>query len=123
MKSAAEFLRQISDAEATVHKLETRLFHLRMLATDNAHHMNGPVGHGQADQDKTGTMNVVFRDDLESVPYIDAADYLSMIKTVPFTEEKKDGEIVVSGKAGSFTVDAEKDTMTFENYYLLTKPG
>ena len=56
MKSAAEFLRQISDAEATVHKLETRLFHLRMLATDNAHHMNGPVGHGQADQDKTGTL-------------------------------------------------------------------
>ena len=82
------------------------------------------------DKDKVDTMNVVFRDDLESVPYIDAADYLSMIKTVPFTEEKKDGEIVVSGKAGSFTVDAEKDTMTFENYYLLTsdtydyvKPG
>ena len=56
MKSAEEFLRRIPAAETAVQKLETRLFHLRMLATDNAHHMNGPIGHGQADHDKIGTL-------------------------------------------------------------------
>ena len=56
MMNAEAYLQQISDAEEKVQKLESRLFHLRMLATDNARHMNGPVGHGQGNPDKTGTL-------------------------------------------------------------------
>ena len=54
--SAVEYLMQIPKADALVRKLETRVNNLRMLATDNARYLNGPIGHGQPDYDKTGTL-------------------------------------------------------------------
>ena len=73
------------------------------------------------EQDVTGTMNVVFRDDLQSVPYVDVADYLNKIKKTTFTETAAEGKFVVSGEPGSLTVDAGSDTVTFEDYYLLIR--
>ncbi len=54
--SAEEYLRQITEADERVWKLETRVNNLRTLATDNAQYLNGPIGHGQTDYDKTGTL-------------------------------------------------------------------
>ena len=54
--SAVEYLMQIPEADEKVRKLETRVNNLRMLATDNARYLNGPIGHGQPDYDKTGTL-------------------------------------------------------------------
>ncbi len=54
--NAVEYLMQIPEADAKVRKLETRVNNLRMLATDNARYLNGPIGHGQPDYDRTGTL-------------------------------------------------------------------
>ena len=54
--SGVEYLNQIQEAKARVRKLKARIQNLEAMVTDNAYHMNGPIGHGQVDQDKTGTL-------------------------------------------------------------------
>ncbi len=56
MMSGVEYLNQIPEADARVRKMQARVKNLEALATDIARHMNGPIGHGQADADKTGTL-------------------------------------------------------------------
>ena len=54
--NGVEFLNQIPQADAKVKKMRARVESLEALATDIARHMNGPIGHGQADADKIGTL-------------------------------------------------------------------
>ena len=75
MMSAVEYLNQIQKADALVRKLETRVSNLRTLATDNAQHMNGPIGHGQVDYDKTGTLMAEICDAEEELADARSADY------------------------------------------------
>ena len=75
------------------------------------------------ENDTTGKMNVVFKEDMPSVPYIDAADYMGKIMIHEFKEEVKDGKVVVSGEPGTFTVDAEKDQVTFNDYHSMLNDG
>jgi len=72
--SAVEYLMQIPKADALVRKLETRVRNLRTLATDNAHHMNGPIGHGQTDYDRTGTLMAEICDAEEELADARSAD-------------------------------------------------
>ena len=73
--SAVEYLMQIPKADAKVRKLETRVRNLRTLATDNAHHMNGPIGHGQPDYDKTGTLMAEICDAEEELAEARSVDF------------------------------------------------
>ena len=56
MLSAVEYLNQIQKAKARVRKLRARIRNLEAMTTDNAYHLTGPIGHGQTDRDKTGTL-------------------------------------------------------------------
>ena len=73
--SVVEYLGQISEADERVRKLEMRVSNLRTLATDNAHHMNGPIGHGQPDYDKTGTLMAEICDAEEELAESRSADF------------------------------------------------
>ena len=73
--SAVEYLMQIPKADALVRKLETRVNNLRMLATDNARYLNGPIGHGQPDYDKTGTLMAEICDAEEELAESRSADF------------------------------------------------
>ena len=75
------------------------------------------------EKDTTGKLNVIFKEDMPSVPYIDAADYMGKIMIHEFKEEVKDGKVVVSGEPGTFTVDAEKDQVTFNDYHSMLNDG
>ena len=65
--SGVEFLNQIPQADARARKLRIRLMNLEALATDIARHMNGPIGHGQPDQDRTGTLTAEICDAKEEL--------------------------------------------------------
>ena len=56
MMSGVEFLNQIQEAKARVRKLCDKIRNLEAMATDDAYHLTGPMGHGQTDRDKTGTL-------------------------------------------------------------------
>ena len=73
------------------------------------------------DEETTGTMTLYFKDDMPSVPYISVSDYLGKITVKTFTEQEKDGKIVVSSEVGKITVDTEKDIVTFDSYGKLLK--
>jgi len=73
--SAVEYLMQIPKADALVRKLETRVNNLRMLATDNARYLNGPIGHGQPDYDKTGTLMAEICDAEEELAEARSVDF------------------------------------------------
>ena len=83
------------------------------------------------DNEHEKQITVVFKKDVPSIPYVDAETYLDNIMTIDFTSrENADGTFVVSGEAGTLTVDAEKDLLTFEDYhamlsekYIYVKPG
>ena len=63
--------------------------------------------------DSKTKLECMFNDDLSSVPYVDAADYLNQIFTVSFTESKgDDGVYSVTSKNGTMTVDPQKDTVS-----------
>ena len=68
------------------------------------------------EQDVTGKMKAVFKDGMPSIPYVDTAEYLNKIMNVSFIESVEDGKIVVSGEAGSFTVDTEKEQIEIADY-------
>ena len=74
--SAVEYLMQIPKADALVRKLETRVNNLRMLATDNARYLNGPIGHGQPDYDKTGTLMAEICDAEEELAEARSVDFI-----------------------------------------------
>ena len=73
--SAVEYLMQIPEADEKVRKLETRVNNLRMLATDNARYLNGPIGHGQPDYDRTGTLTAEICDAEEKLAEARSAAY------------------------------------------------
>lgn len=73
--SAVEYLMQIPKADALVRKLETRVNNLRMLATDNARYLNGPIGHGQTDYDRTGTLMAEICDAEEELAEARSVDF------------------------------------------------
>ena len=73
--SAVEYLMRIPKADALVRKLETRVNNLRMLATDNARYLNGPIGHGQPDYDKTGTLMAEICDAEEELAEARSVDF------------------------------------------------
>ena len=73
--SAVEYLMQIPEADEKVRKLETRVNNLRMLATDNARYLNGPIGHGQPDYDKTGTLMAEICDAEEELAEARSVDF------------------------------------------------
>ena len=75
------------------------------------------------EQDDTATMDVIFKPGMPSVPYVDAAEYMSKIMIYNFREKAKDGNVVVSGKPGTFTVDAMTERVTFQDYYSLLNDG
>ena len=75
------------------------------------------------EKDTTGELDVIFKEDMPSVPYIDAADYMGKIMIHEFKEEVKDGKVIVSGEPGTFTVDAEKDQVTFNDYHSMLNDG
>ena len=54
--TAVEYLNQIQEAKARVRKLKGRIINLEAMVTDDAYYLNGPIGHGQTDRDKTGTL-------------------------------------------------------------------
>ncbi len=56
MLSAVEYLNQIQEAKVRVRKLKARILNLEAMVTDDAYHLNGPIGKGQVDRDKTGTL-------------------------------------------------------------------
>ena len=56
MMSGMEYLNQIQEAKARVRKLCDKIRNLEAMATDDAYHLTGPIGHGQTDRDKTGTL-------------------------------------------------------------------
>jgi len=56
MLTGVEYLNQIQEAKARVRKLKARILNLEAMVTDNAYHLNGPIGRGQVDRDKTGTL-------------------------------------------------------------------
>lgn len=71
--------------------------------------------------DSKTKLECMFNDDLSSVPYVDAADYLNQIFTVSFTESKgDDGVYSVTSKNGTMTVDPQKDTVSFDAYEEFT---
>ena len=71
--NAVEYLNQIPEADAKVRKLRARVENLEALATDIARHMNGPIGHGQADSDKTGTLAAEICDAKQELEEAEAA--------------------------------------------------
>ena len=73
--SVVEYLGQISEADERVRKLEMRVNNLRMLATDNARYLNGPIGHGQPDYDRTGTLTAEICDAEEELAESRSAAY------------------------------------------------
>ncbi|MBR2602193.1 MAG: hypothetical protein IKE08_05820 [Clostridia bacterium] len=83
--SAVEYLMQIPKADALVRKLETRVNNLRMLATDNARYLNGPIGHGQPDYDKTGTL---------MAEICDAEEELAEARSVEFRIREEVGKTI-----------------------------
>ena len=61
--NGVEFLTQVRKAKERERKLQTRAEQLEALATDTAYHMNGlPIGTGQPDADRTGTMSAAMCD-------------------------------------------------------------
>ena len=56
MMSGMEFLNQIQEAKARVRNLRARIRNLEAMATDDAYHLTGPIGCGQTDRDRTGTL-------------------------------------------------------------------
>lgn len=83
------------------------------------------------DNEHKEDITVVFKKDVPSILYVDIETYLENIMTIDFeSRENAGGEVVVSGEAGTLTVDAEKDLLTFEDYhamlndkYMYVKPG
>ncbi len=73
MMSGVEYLNQIPEADARVRKLRARVENLEALATDIARHMNGPIGHGQADADKTGALAAEICDAKQELEEAEAA--------------------------------------------------
>ncbi len=66
-------------------------------------------------KDDSKELECLFTSALPDVPYIDAADYLNVIYTTPYTESKNaDGTVTVSCKDASMTIDAENDTIYFD---------
>ena len=67
--------------------------------------------------DETAAMTCLFRDDLPSVPYIGAVDYLNQLYLVPYTcAENADGTYTVSDAYGEMIIDVDKDTIHFDDY-------
>ena len=68
--------------------------------------------------DSTTEIECVFYDVLPEVPFVDPADYLSVIFTDEFTEEKgADGRYTVTNVYGvTMVIDTEADTVYFGNY-------
>ena len=67
--------------------------------------------------EKSTVIECLFEQSLPLVPYIDAADYLNIIYTEEITEVKNsDGTFSVIKESGVMTVDADKDTVSFDIY-------
>ena len=67
-------------------------------------------------EEKT-TLSCLFRDDLPTVPYVRAMDFLDQLYTVKFTCQKNsDGTFTVSDKNGGMVVDVERDTIHFDEF-------
>ena len=66
----------------------------------------------------TGTIKALFFDDLPSVPYVSAVDYINTVfLNKDYTsEESGDGVYMVSGSTGSFVADTVNDTVHFDDY-------
>ncbi len=66
----------------------------------------------------TGTIKALFFDDLPSVPYVSAVDYINTVfLNKDYTsEESGDGVYTISGATGSFVVDTVNDTVHFDDY-------
>ena len=68
------------------------------------------------DKDTKTSMELVFRQDLPTIPYIDAADFLNVYFKSGMTEkEQADGTILVSKDQHELIVDTEKDNIYCEN--------
>ena len=62
-------------------------------------------------------MTCLFRDDLPTVPYVSAVDYLNQLYTVEFKSRKNaDGTFTVSDVNGEMVVDIEHDTIHFDDF-------
>ncbi len=68
-------------------------------------------------KDDTTTLTCLFKEDNPSLPYISLTDYLKPIYKEPFSVKKESGGVFTAGnKNGSFKIDVEKDTVTFDDY-------
>ena len=69
------------------------------------------------DKDHATSTVLLFKNDLPTIPYIDAAGYINTLYKCSATEEKQtDGTILISTPNGTLTVDTEKDTLYFPGF-------
>ena len=70
-------------------------------------------------EDHTETIGCLFRNDLPEVPFIDPADYLSIIFLSPFVEKRNgDGTYTVTNAQGyTMEIDPVKDTIVIDEFY------
>ena len=66
----------------------------------------------------TGTVKALFFDDLPSVPYVSAVDYINFVFTQKgyASLESEPGKFEISGPSGSFVIDTDKDTLHFDDF-------
>jgi len=68
------------------------------------------------DMGTKSSMELVFRNDLPTIPYIDAVDFLRVFYKSSISEkEQSDGTILVSNEKYTMSVDTEKDKVIFED--------
>lgn len=95
-------------------------FPVSVSAADRAYQKKDVTAYLYSTDSETN-LECLFLDELPSVPYVDAADYLNQIFTVSFTESKgDDGVYTVKSENGAMTVDPQKDTVSFDAYEEFT---
>ena len=126
--NAVEYLNQIQEADRKVRKLERQIQNLEMLATDIAHHMNGPIGHGQVDYDKTGMLTAEICDakqELEEARKASAEIREEVGGTINRieNEDAKDVLMLRYLKGMKYDQIAEKLSFSVRRVYQLRKKG
>ena len=126
--TAVEYLNQIPEAKARVRKLKARIMNLEAMATDASYHMNGPIGHGHVDEDRTGMLIAEKCDAEKELAEAEkiAAKILNEVGTVISRIEDQDAQDVIRLRyVDEMQYDdiAEKKVFSIQRIYQLRKTG